>query len=110
MSHYVTATYSDKRITITRALHQYDYGQTLVLDGFLYDGEFEVHFANSREDEVIVAQGADSEVQIPDACLESGNDIVAWVFGHTAESDGETTYTIYIPVHKRGNIPEPDET
>ena len=110
MSHCVAVAYSDQRISITRALHQYDYGQMLILNGFLYDGEFEVRFANSRDNKIIIVKGADGMVQIPDTCLESGNDIVAWVSGYTTESGEETIYTIYIPVEKREKIPKPEET
>jgi hypothetical protein len=40
-------------------------------------------------------------VDIPDACLTSGEPIYAWVFLHTGEDDGETEYTVSIPVIAR---------
>jgi len=105
MGNTVTAVYSRNRISITRALHQYDYGQKLLFEEFELGESFEVHFANSKESEVIVKTGAENAVDIPDCCLKSGNDIIAWLYAHTGDEDGETAYTIYIPVIRRASIP-----
>ena len=105
MSNTVTATYSNTKVSVTRALHQYDYGQKLVLDGFDMEDGFEAHFANSEEETAIVKTGRNNEVLIPNQVLKSGQDIICWIYGHSFLWDGETVYTVHIPVIKRSEAP-----
>jgi hypothetical protein len=90
------------RQRIARPLWQYDYGQKLLFADLELPAAYEVHFSNTEFDGTAPgvignADGAD----IPDALLETGKDVFAWVFLHSGADDGETRYSVKIPVKRR---------
>lgn len=85
----------------TSPLYQYDYGQELVFEGFDLPASFEVQFSNTIDGVSVTQIGADNIVTIPDAMLQSGASVYAWLFLHTGEDDGETEYYVEIPVIER---------
>ncbi len=99
----VTADFNKRsRDTRTPQLFQWDYGQILHIVGLNLPPAFEVHFSN----EPIVGEAethmTDGEyIEIPYKFLEPGNTVYAFIFLHETDSDGETKYTITIPVRKR---------
>lgn len=97
----VTATFNSCGYSSTAPLYQYDYGQKLVFDGFDLPAAFEVHFSNGLAEDTTTQIGADNAVDIPDAYLLTGKNISAWIYLHTDNDDGETTYFIEIPVTER---------
>lgn len=97
----VTATFNSCGYSSTAPLYQYDYGQKLVFDGFDLPDAFEVHFSNGLAEDATTQIGADNAVNIPDAYLLTGKNISAWIYLHTGNDDGETTYFIEIPVTER---------
>lgn len=103
----VIANYQQLRgITETSPVHQYDYGQKLVLSGFIgLPDVFEVHFSsNQRSGEAVMVIGHNAEVMIPDNLLFKGMDIWCWLYLHAGPDDGVTAYTIKIPVIRRPGI------
>ena len=105
----VTANFSNGgRDSITRKLYQYDYGQKINIKGLNLPNTFEVHISNDNN--AITAEtyiGNNNEIEIPDKFLLSGEDIYLWIFLHSTAEDGETRYTIIVPVQKK---PKPEET
>lgn len=97
----VTATFNSCGYSSTAPLYQYDYGQKLVFYGFDLPTAFEVHFSNGLDEDTTTQIGADNTVDIPDAYLLTGKNITAWLYLHTGNDDGETTYFIEIPVTER---------
>lgn len=85
----------------TSPLYQWDYGQKLKLTGINLPQYYEVHFAVSENGNAYVDAVSGDTVSIPDALLEIGSDIYAWVYIHTGDDDGETVYKIKIPVIAR---------
>ena len=117
ITNIVTAPISANRITKTRPLHQYDYGQVLKIVGVDLPELYSVHFSNVLMDgDAIVEAGNADGVPIPDALLETGLTVYAWLYLHTGDSDGETICTVIIPVIKRskptdeGHDPEKVDT
>ena len=104
----ITANFSNGgRDSITRKLYQYDYGQKIRIKGLNLPNTFEVHISNDNS--AISAEthiGNNNEIEIPDKFLLSGEDIYLWIFLHSTAEDGETRYTITIPVKKK---PKPEE-
>lgn len=94
----------------TATIWQYDYGQVLVIDGFELPEYYEVHFADSNGVEAMVQIGTADGVSIPDDLLRSGNDIMAYVYLHTGDADGETVKVIHIPVSKRAEPTDQEPT
>lgn len=109
MSNIVTATFDERRTVQTRFLTQYDYGQVLKIVGLedVLPDSFEVHFCNkgSTED-ATVHIGTNNQVDIPDAYLTTGLPVQAWIYLHETEDDGETVYSITIPVRQRPKTTE----
>lgn len=97
---------SNQRYLTTSTLTQYDYGQILKIEGVELPTSYEVLFANDSVAGTAYTQvGNENGVTIPDQLLTTGKNVYAWVFLHTGDSDGETVYTVHIPVHSR---PQPD--
>lgn len=111
MSNITNAVYSCSGQTTTAPLWQWDYGQVLKLDGFpsLPDA-YEVHFANVGGSESKTQIGTAEGVAIPDEYLTSGAAIMAWLFLHAGESDGETVYRIMVPVIRRAQPSDAEPT
>ena len=106
MQNVVYASFGASRENMWKArtspLWQYDYGQILKITGVTLPSNYEVHFSNEKEGGTAktVLGNADG-VAIPDEYLTTGRPIYAWIFLHTGSSDGETVYTIHIPVRRR---------
>ena len=99
------ATYSATGRTMTNSVYQHSYGQILRLEGFenLPD-PFEIHFSAQINGEAIPRIGTDGAVAIPDELVEQRQPIFAWLFLHDTEDDGETVYTIEIPIKARAKM------
>ena len=86
----------------TDAVFQWSYGQKLVFENA--EGlprVFEVHFCCIGDMETETRICEDGSVSVPDALLEIGRPVMAYVFLHSGEEDGETVLTVFIPVTKR---------
>lgn len=109
----VTATFGATRTARTRPLTRIDYGQILRFEGIELPNVYEVHFSNSLTEDAKTALGGPDGVMIPDEYLVSGKTVYAWVFLHTGADDGETRYTVTIPVEARPAVsdepPTPEE-
>lgn len=103
----VKASFVFGKTATTRSLRQWDYGQVLQFEGLDLPSAYTVHFANQpiSGDAKTQVGGADG-VDIPDEYLITGLPVYAWVFLHTGADDGETVYSVTIPVIKR---PKPTE-
>ena len=100
----ITANFSNGgRQCITRKLFQYDYGQKVLIKGLTLPQSFEFHISNSNNPKASsnIFLGNNNEIIIPDEYLISGEDIYIWIFLHQTTSDGQTRYTINIPIQKR---------
>jgi len=93
--------FNGERVTEAPQLYQYDYGQTLVFDDITLPETYEVFFSNNVVQTATVAIGTSEGVQIPDYYLTTGKNVLAWIFLHEGESDGETEYVVRIPVRPR---------
>lgn len=98
----VKASFVFGKSTKTRGLHQWDYGQVLKFEGLSLPSAYTVHFANQLLAGNAKTQvgGADG-VTIPDEYLITGLPVYAWVFLHAGADDGETVYSVTIPVTAR---------
>lgn len=91
-----------KRVTAESGLTQWDYGQCLQIEGLELPHAFEVDFSIDPLDGISdPAIGTDQVVRIPDALIEIGKTIYAFIFLHNEQDDGETEYRVAIPVEKR---------
>lgn len=100
----VTANFSGgKTNATTAALWQWDYGQVLCITGIEdLPAVFEVHFSTNRTGGVsTTAVGADGQVTIPNVLLTIGKNLNAWIYLSDAQGEGETEYSISIPVKAR---------
>lgn len=102
MSNVVTAVFGASKVTRTRALYQWDYGQVLQFSGLDLPSAYTVHFSNVGVGGAAktMVGGADG-VDIPDEYLTTGQTVYAWVYLHTGADDGETVYAVIIPVTQR---------
>jgi len=100
-SNIITVKYSRCGSTVTDKVFQYDKGQKLNLSGFDLPESFTVHFSNQMFDgQAQVIPPVDGLVEIPEALLETGQPVFAWLYMHL--TDGcQTVYTITIPVVRR---------
>lgn len=101
MNNIIAAIFGGRREARTRALYQYDYGIILQLIGPALPVAYEVHFSASLTGEAAVVIGDEDGVAIPDEYLTTAGTLYAWVYLHTGDSDGETRYTVTIPVTAR---------
>jgi hypothetical protein len=93
---------------VTNALWQYDYGQVLQISGIELPETFEVHLCNRGNNATITQIGQNYQVSIPDEFLTNPTWIDAYIFLHSGLDDGETVYSISIPVSARP-MPTDDE-
>ena len=101
-SNIVTAAFGASRSARTRALHQWDYGQILKFVGLNLPSVYTVHFSNTGVGgEAKTMIGNADGVDIPDEYLTTGQSVYAWVYLHTGADDGETVYSVIIPVKAR---------
>lgn len=85
----------------TKPLWQYDYGQILILEGVELPFSYEVHFSNEPHGNATTNLGDENGVLIPDIYLTTGKPVYAWLYLHDGTEDGETEYSIMIPVERR---------
>ena len=105
-NHIIIAEFSpNKRTVIVPLKFYYDYGQILQFAGIDLPNTYEVHFANSKdESKATVVLGDENGVEIPSEYFKN-KVIYAWLYMHETNSDGETLYTVKIPLEQR---PKPD--
>lgn len=104
----ITAAFGGSRHCKTRALYQWDYGQVLQFVGLELPMAYTVHFSNQPTGEAKTGIGDEDGVTIPDEYLTTGLPVYAWLYLHTGDSDGETRYTVEIPVKARSRpVDEP---
>ena len=97
-------SFGDKRVVEAPQLHMFDYGQILVFDDITLPETYEVLFSNNVMDKAMTVIGTSEGVAIPDSLLETGKNILAWIFLHDTEDDGETEYVVRIPVRSRSRL------
>lgn len=90
--------------------YQYDYGLMLNFSGIDLPTAYEVHFGASATSPTVTQIGGAGGVSIPDSLLSTAGTIYAWIYLHTGDSDGETVYTVTIPVLARGEITDEQPT
>lgn len=113
-SRIIPVLYAHRGKFRTRPVYQYDYGQSLRLQGFpSLPSAFEVHFAISGSTEATTQIGMDGIVPIPNSLLTQTTNVVAWLFLHETGYDGETRYEIEIPIRQRAAAdteqPDPEQ-
>jgi hypothetical protein len=100
----VTAIFKDSTHTKVSDVWQYDYGQILRIQGLNLPTAVEVDFAVAGSSESIARIGTTkdgvTDVVIPDSLIETGNNLVAYIYLRDAES-GNTEYQIDMLVTKR---------
>lgn len=100
----VTAIFKDSTRTKVSDVWQYDYGQILRIQGLDLPTAVEVDFAVAGSSESIARIGTTkdgvTDVVIPDSLIETGNNLVAYIYLRDAES-GNTEYQIDMLVTKR---------
>lgn len=101
MNNIVIASFGNQKKTTTRKLYQYDYGIVLQIVGIALPEIYEVHFCNYLDTATEVVTGTSEGVQIPNRLLETGKNIIAYIYLHTGDDDGETVAQITIPVEPR---------
>lgn len=108
----VTAIFKDSTHTKVSDVWQYDYGQILRIQGLNLPTAVEVDFAVAGSSESIARIGTTkdgvTDVVIPDSLIETGNNLVAYIYLRDAES-GNTEYQIDMLVTKRAK-PEAYDT
>lgn len=109
MSKKVIVTYSKSKQSVSRVLHQYDYGQVLVFEGEGFPELNEFHFSNEGDIKTTVVFGNNQGVRIPDKYLKTGKDIIVYAYSHVRACDGESVYKVLIPVEERGAIEEQND-
>ena len=99
----ITANFSGGTSATTAPLWQWDYGQVLCITGIEdLPAAFEVHFSTNKTGGVsTTAVGADCQVTIPNVLLTIGKNLNAWIYLSDAQGEGETEYSILIPVKAR---------
>lgn len=105
----------NQKETVAYGLWQYDYGQTLQIQGVQLPSTVQVHFALQAIDgeattEIGTSQNGITEVKIPDALLKQTTEIdiydrptytmYAWVYT-TDGKFGKTEYRVIMPISKR---------
>lgn len=112
MENMVIARFKDNETTAeTDRLRQWDYGQTLRIEGLSLPDMVEVHFSirdvgGDAERQIGTTKDGVTEVVIPDKMLENKHckcseyTIYAWVY-LSDEVSGQTEYDIRIPVETR---------
>lgn len=111
VTHIVIAEYSETGRFRTDAIYQYNYGQVLQLENFEnLPSTFEVHFSPSINGKAITMIGNDGVVDIPDEFIAQRQPIFAWLFLHDEANDGETVFTIEIPIISRAAVSNREPT
>ena len=107
----VKASFIFGKTATTRSLRQWDYGQVLQFEGIDLPAAYTVHFANQPMSGNAKTQiGGPDGVAILNEYLTTGLPVYAWVFLHAGSDDGETVYSVTIPVMKRPKPVEDEPT
>lgn len=108
----VTAVFKESKNTKVSDVWQWDYGQILRIQGLNLPTAVEVDFAVAGASESIARIGTTkdgvTDVVIPDSLIETGNNLVAYIYLRDSES-GNTEYQIDMLVTKRAK-PEAYDT
>lgn len=101
----VVAEFKNDNYTSVYGLKQWDFGQELLIKGTgIQEGTVEVHFALERDDVALrmlgTVENGNITVLIPDALLQVGNSIYAYVY-QSEETEGKTTHKIFMHVSPR---------
>lgn len=101
----VVAEFKNDKFTSVYGLRQWDFGQELLIKGTGIQGKtVEVHFALERDDVALrmlgTVENGNITVLIPDALLQVGNSIYAYVY-QSEEMAGKTTHKIFMHVSPR---------
>lgn len=110
----VTAVFSESKFTTTYELWQYDYGQTLRIQGLNLPSMVAIHFSlqesgGTSVNRVGVTKDGVTDVIIPDSMLENDGadktyDMFAFIY-LTDDTSGQTEYKIKLQVKSR---PKPE--
>lgn len=97
---------------MVNGLHQWDYGQKLVIESERLPGVTEVHFScgDMKEADVRVCSAVDgtATVSIPNHMLEQSGPITAWVYALSDDgTSGTTIMTLTLPVIARARPKQP---
>lgn len=106
----IEARFNGHRQATTRRLFQYDYGQLLTFPDLTTPPSYQVQFCSIGDTTTLEVLGDATGVLIPDELLQRGCMITAFVFLHDTETDGETRYTIAIPVTARPEMADVEPT
>ncbi|MBR6983875.1 MAG: hypothetical protein IKH75_10200 [Ruminococcus sp.] len=110
-THIITAVFHGTALSSVDSRYQYDYGQTLRIEGVDLPEAFEAHFSNSdTATETITMIGSDNDVSVPDELLQTGLPVFCWIYLHDEETDGRTVYKIRIPIKARPEITNEEPT
>lgn len=98
-------------IRATDGLTQWDYGQKIEIHGLHLNGNTEVHWSLSGDDETVINIGKWEDecltADIPDGLLQDGRDIRAYVY-YTDLHEGRTIRTVIIDVQRRARPEQVD--
>ena len=110
----ITAVFYESDVARASGLWQWDYGQTLRIQGLQLNPAVEIHFAltetgGESETRIGVTHDCVTDVTVPDSMLENGGTtqdyyIYAWVY-LSDDTSGETIKHIKMPVKSR---PKPE--
>ena len=107
----VVAAFGGSKVVRTRALYQWDYGQMLQFSGLDLPDAYTVHFSNVGVGGTAKTMVGNADgVDIPDEYLTTGQTVYAWVYLHAGDADGETVYSVIIPVVARPKPVEDEPT
>ena len=95
------------------SLAQWDRGQILQITGVELPVFYQVEFCTDASSAAVTMIGGESGVEIPNALLEDGLPIKAYIVLHEGEDDRETEYWITIHVRQRkppsDDVPDPGQ-
>lgn len=101
LDNMIIATFGGSHNVRTDPAYQWDYGMLLTFTDIELPVSYEVHFCSEGDEETITAMGDVAGVMVPDELLQKPKPINAYIYLHTGEDDGETVYTVSIPIIRR---------
>lgn len=109
----IRVTFEALRKTAVIPKTKLDYGQKLEFVNLDLPETFEADFCNAGDAETKTVLGQGGIVQIPDEYLQTGKDILCYLYLHYTPDSGQTQYTVKIPVTTRPDrteeTPTPEE-
>ena len=97
MDNVIIANFNGHLHAVTDPLWRYDEGMRLQFEGVDLPTAYQVHFANEKDGDALVAYGDETGAEIPYELLEDGYNVYAWVYV-TGDGYGRTKYVAQIPV------------